>query len=564
MSSAPSCLEGAEAALVARALLSALDEDLGAAPSKTAVEDEALPEVPGVLVTARAGRGGMGSVFRGTLTATGGEVAVKLPHPALVPDPAMAARFHHEAESLRRLDHPHVLRVLDSGVLPDGRAWLVTAWAPGGDLRARLRQGRPDTALALRWFRETCAAVAAAHQAGILHRDLKPANLLLDACDRVLVADFGLARLLSEESHALRLSLTLSTDVFGTPYYIAPEARQSAARLDERADIFSLGVLLHELLTGRVPIGQYTPASKSAPVPRAVDAVIARCLQEEPAARPASVRALIAQLDAALAARKARVIPRAAAFLCASLLAAAVMHWRREPAPDTHAGQTAATPALSAPGRPWQNSLGMKFLPVPGTRVLFSVWETRRRDYETFAAGQPAQPHPLPWQLPGFAVSPEHPVSAVNADDAAAFCAWLTARERALGLLGAEARYRLPTDDEWLAARGGGDSPESGNFAGRESTGPFRPPARPHFQHRDAWPQSAPAGSFPANEHGLHDMAGNVAEWCRADGGRIELNLRGGSWNDGEEAAAAPAHRRAAAAFQFIPGAGFRVVLEAF
>ena len=198
---------------------------------------------------------------------------------------------------------------------------------------------------------------------------------------------------------------------------------------------------------------------------------------------------------------------------------------------------------------PWENSLGMKFVPVPGTTVLFSIWATRRRDFEPFSTeggfGEPegvvtSEYHPESnswdrkdangtWRNLGYAQEPDHPVAGVSWNDAKAFCRWLTERELKQGKIRADQEYRLPTDEEWTIACGDELYPwgnawpppaNSGNFRGEETD------LEPCIEgYRDRHPQTSPVGSYAANALGLFDMGGNVLQWCE-DFYREEMNDR--------------------------------------
>ena len=192
---------------------------------------------------------------------------------------------------------------------------------------------------------------------------------------------------------------------------------------------------------------------------------------------------------------------------------------------------------------PWVNSLGMKFVPVPGTRVLISVWDTRVQDYEAYAAA--AAGVDSSWKSPGFKQGPTHPVVNVSWDDAQAFCRWLTDKERKAGLITAEQSYRLPTDAEWSMAVGldepSGGSPQEkdGKAKGVYPWGTQWPPPRGAGNYDeslkvDDFPRTSPVGSFAANRYGLYDMGGNVWQWCEdwyGDGQRLRV-LRGASWSN--------------------------------
>ncbi|MBE7503614.1 MAG: SUMF1/EgtB/PvdO family nonheme iron enzyme [Verrucomicrobiales bacterium] len=230
---------------------------------------------------------------------------------------------------------------------------------------------------------------------------------------------------------------------------------------------------------------------------------------------------------------------------------------------------------------PWTNSLGLKFVPVAGTGVLFCIWETRVQDFEAFvqATGHDAtqgmsslrkdgwKHHGDTWKSPGFRQGPTHPVVGVSYDDAAAFCAWLTAKEQREGRLPAGWTYRLPTDSEWSAAAGNTSYPwgdawpppkDAGNYAGEEAKDENWPDnciVPPNW--RDRFPRTAPVGNFAPNPFGLYDLGGNVMEWCSDWYGKAmntdevrrlmpeldqdHLNtarvLRGASWLNGSHAA---------------------------
>ena len=181
-------------------------------------------------------------------------------------------------------------------------------------------------------------------------------------------------------------------------------------------------------------------------------------------------------------------------------------------------GESAGAQALD--GKPWVNSLGMRFVSVPGTPSLFSIWETRVQDYEVFAKATSRS-----WEKPGFDQGPTHPAGNVSWNDANAFCQWLTVKERSEGKLGASQSYRLPTDEEWSLAVGlsneNGATPidKSGKIQGVYPWGTQWPPPKgagnyPGSLAVDNFEYTAPVGSFAANRYGLYDLGGNVWEWC--------------------------------------------------
>ncbi len=258
------------------------------------------------------------------------------------------------------------------------------------------------------------------------------------------------------------------------------------------------------------------------------------------------------------------------------------------PAPAASASKT-DTPRQATSDKPFENGLGMKFVPVldytDGSRVLFSIWETRLKDYAAYAAKNPGID--MKWndqaqKCPG----PDHPVIYVNWDDAKAFSAWLTKTERAAGQIGPEDEYRLPTDLEWSYAVGIGEremadaSPErkdgriggvypwgtawpptegAGNFSGQESSNSYKIAG-----YRDLYPYTAPVGSYEPNERGIFDLGGNVYEWCEDWYESVEKKrrvLRGGSWgNSSEEGLRSSFRNRYAPDFRY-DTYGFRVAL---
>ena len=258
-------------------------------------------------------------------------------------------------------------------------------------------------------------------------------------------------------------------------------------------------------------------------------------------------------------------------------------------------GATKATggPSASTTTEPFENSLGMKFVPVPiqggstdGQALLFSVWETRVQDYEVFVKQTKRK-----WPKPDFPQGPHHPAVMVSWEDATAFCDWLTQRERQEGTIGTDQVYRLPSDHEWSCAAGiaGGenaaDTPErklagvsklypwgrdwpppngSGNYNGQETLrNPFD--GTPMGGYNDGFDRTAPVGSFAPTTSGLYDLGGNVVEWCsdRWDGkaSTAKTVLRGGSWRDGQERFHLSSFRFGMPANQSDDRAGFRCVL---
>jgi formylglycine-generating enzyme required for sulfatase activity len=219
--------------------------------------------------------------------------------------------------------------------------------------------------------------------------------------------------------------------------------------------------------------------------------------------------------------------------------------------------------------KPIENSLGMKFVKVSGVPVLFSVWETRVRDFQTFVTDTRRE-----WTRPDFEQTPDDPVVNVSWDDAAAFCQWLTARERKTGRLTDKQRYRLPTDAEWSVAVGLG--PERGRTPEDRlqasvvwpwgHTWPPQPGDgnyAPELQ-ADKFTNASPVGSFKANPHGIFDLGGNVWEWCDDwyNDARVTKPLRGGSFHDRQPKDLLAAYRFSGTVHLNNDDIGFRVVLQ--
>jgi serine/threonine protein kinase len=277
--------------------------------------------VAGYQIGARLGGGGMGTVYRAT--ASGGRaVAIKFLSPVLAGNPELVARFAREIEVLAGLDHPAIVRVLEQGE-DAGVPWFAMELVEGEDLRARLRRGGLERDEVAAIFDRLLAALAHAHDRGVVHRDLKPANVLL-APDGARLADFGVARWEAEELGAAT-RLTETAAIIGTLPYMSPEQRRGGA-IDRRSDLFSLGVMLYEASTGSVPQGAFpAPSAVNRAFPRGLDRLVLALLAPDPAHRPASAEEARRALASALTApRRRRLVLAAgggAAALVASLLA---------------------------------------------------------------------------------------------------------------------------------------------------------------------------------------------------------------------------------------------------
>jgi serine/threonine protein kinase len=240
------------------------------------------------------GQGGMGAVYKARQPKLDRLVAVKVLPPEVARDATFAERFTREARSLARLNHPHIVMVFDFG-MAGGLFYFTMEFVDGKNLRQLLQAGELTPDAAVRIASEVCDALGYAHGEGIVHRDVKPENILLDRRGRVKIADFGLAKLVGRTP--ADLSLTGAREVMGTVHYMAPEQTEGSHQVDHRADLYSVGVVLYEMLTGELPLGRFAPPSHKAPVDERLDAVVLRALAREPEQRYQDADDLKAEVD---------------------------------------------------------------------------------------------------------------------------------------------------------------------------------------------------------------------------------------------------------------------------
>ncbi|MGD0899680.1 MAG: serine/threonine-protein kinase, partial [Thermoguttaceae bacterium] len=281
---------------------------------------ELAPFFPDLEILELVGRGGMGMVYKARQKHLDRLVALKILSPKIGRDPAFAERFAREARAMAMLSHPHIVAVHDFGrteargeergargegasdsPLPLGEApasgypgvraaggegglfYFLMEFVDGVNLRLLLDAGKlaPQAALAI--VPQICDALQYAHDKGVVHRDIKPENVLLDKEGQVKIADFGLAKLMGRE--ARDFTLTGAGQVMGTPQYMAPEQIEHPQEVDHRADIYSLGVVFYQMLTGELPIGRFAPPSKKVQIDVRLDEVVLHALEKEPELR---------------------------------------------------------------------------------------------------------------------------------------------------------------------------------------------------------------------------------------------------------------------------------------
>jgi serine/threonine protein kinase len=260
------------------------------AKSAPPTHEELAAAFPQLEILELIGQGGMGFVFKARQPKLDRFVALKILPASLAADPAFAERFTREGRMLARLNHPNIVAIHDFGQA-NGFFYLLMEFVDGVNLRQAMKVGRFTPAQALAVVPKICEALQFAHNEGILHRDIKPENILLDSKGRVKIADFGIAKLVEGADLLLGQpgtagpapapNLTETGKALGTPQYMAPEQLEHPQDVDQRADIYSLGVVFYEMLTGELPLGRFAPPSEKSAVDPRVDEVVLRTLEKE-------------------------------------------------------------------------------------------------------------------------------------------------------------------------------------------------------------------------------------------------------------------------------------------
>jgi serine/threonine-protein kinase len=290
------------------------------ADDRQASSEEGPPSAPGDILAGKycverlLGVGGMGKVVAAVHMDLMERRAIKFMHAKHLGDAEAVERFLREARASARLSSEHVVKVHDVGRLENGAPYMVMEYLEGADLGAEIdRRGSLPLAEAVEYVLEACEALTEAHAAGIVHRDLKPENLFLAKTrggPSIKVLDFGISKLITDDPNQMRMTRT--TAVMGSPYYMSPEQTQASHDVDARADIWSLGVVLYQLVTGHLPFTGKNltmiisnvmfapcrrPSSLVPGLPQELDQIVLRCLEKHRSRRYASIAELAADLQ---------------------------------------------------------------------------------------------------------------------------------------------------------------------------------------------------------------------------------------------------------------------------
>jgi len=266
-----------------------MEEDIAFTPPTLETLQELLPNYT---VTAFLAQGGMGAVYEAFQTSLDRYVAIKILPPELSADTSFRTQFTTEARAMAKLNHPNLISVYDFGDA-GGMLYLVMELVDGGDLYYSTYDQMVEQTVAAQMIANLGHGLNHAHEMGLIHRDIKPANILLDEQANPKIGDFGLARSLEDGAE--------QGDIFGTPGYTAPEVLANPTAVDQRADVYSLGVVLYELLTNQLPPQPFKPASMICGCDRGFDKILARTLHSSPQMRYTSASEFARDIEILLA-----------------------------------------------------------------------------------------------------------------------------------------------------------------------------------------------------------------------------------------------------------------------
>lgn len=240
--------------------------------------DKKIVKIGDYVVTGKIGQGGIAEIYRARQESLDRDVAIKILSSSLTSDPDIVRRFERESVVVARLNHPNIVHVIDKGKAA-GRYYFVMEFVDGTLLRQVIDSPQIQLNTKLEMVVQVCKALDYAHKNGVIHRDIKPTNILVDRQGNALVADFGIAQIVGTPEG----EMTASDVVMGTVSYMSPEQKISSTNVDQTTDIYALGVILYEILTGKKPLGHFKPPSElNTTVNKSFDALVLRCLAQEP------------------------------------------------------------------------------------------------------------------------------------------------------------------------------------------------------------------------------------------------------------------------------------------
>jgi len=374
------------------------------------------------------GEGGMGVVYAARHRFLGDRVAIKVLHGNYANNPAIAQRFYQEARSARDIGHPSIIQVLDFGESEEGALYLVMELLEGRSLSQFLAGRRLDEATAAQLIATCTAGLQAAHDKGVIHRDLKPDNIFLVG-EQVKILDFGIAKVVTSSAN------TGTGTMLGTPRYMAPEQARAARLVGPQSDVYSLGVILFEMVTGQVPFdGDLTEVlvkilteppprpSSIAQVSPAMEALILECLAKVPSERPQDMRALRGRLEPWLGNGAPRPSARPLSGQHTTVIAS-----QPRPAPVTtlsrSVGEAVPPPSSAAAGGPPMRGRlavgGAVALVVGGAAFAMLRPDPPATDVSTGAASAAPAPSPAPPAPPAAQLPPPAPTASPRAAEPA-------------------------------------------------------------------------------------------------------------------------------------------------
>ena len=247
------------------------------APTDAPVKDEKQVRIGEYLVTGKIGQGGIAEIFRGRQESLARDVAIKILSPNLLSDADIVRRFERESMVIAQLNHPNIVHVIDRGKAGT-RYYFVMEYVDGASLREVIDSSRIPLETKLDMIVQVCKALDYAHKNGVIHRDIKPTNILVDKQGNARVADFGIAQIIGMSD----TEMTGSDIIMGTVAYMSPEQKISSTNVDQTTDIYAIGIMLYEILTGRKPQGHFKLPSETDPNLRGFDDIILKTLAQEP------------------------------------------------------------------------------------------------------------------------------------------------------------------------------------------------------------------------------------------------------------------------------------------